>query len=131
MTRALQAPAAIARSSTASVGAYLHDSELPLTSLVFVLPLMVIYEVGTSFLTTAARRGGRHRFVSLAGWRESLQDRPCWRLATRLLRRLLRQQRDWECKHAEKCDTAEKSGHSISRPQESMRRIIARRRGEL
>jgi hypothetical protein len=63
VTRAVQAPAALA-SSQASVGGYLYDSELPLTSLIFVLPLMAIYEVGTRFLTTAAHRGYQEQIIA-------------------------------------------------------------------
>ena len=63
MTRAVQVPAALA-SSQASIGGYLYDSELPLTSLVFVLPLMAIYEIGTSFLTTAAHRGYQEQIIA-------------------------------------------------------------------
>ena len=63
MTRALQAPAA-PPGSQASIGGYLYDSELPLTSLVFVLPLMAIYEIGTSFLTTAAHRGYQEQIIA-------------------------------------------------------------------
>jgi len=36
---------------------YLHRSELPLTSLVFLLPFIVLYEVGTRYFTTAALHG--------------------------------------------------------------------------
>ena len=63
MTRAVQAPEQDS-GSQASVGGYLNDSELPLTSLVFLLPLMAIYEVGTQFLTTAAHHGAQEQIIA-------------------------------------------------------------------
>jgi Type II CAAX prenyl endopeptidase Rce1-like len=41
----------------ASARGYFARSELPLTSLVFILPLVIIYEIGTRYLTTAAQAG--------------------------------------------------------------------------
>jgi hypothetical protein len=49
-------PVRLAGGLTAARG-YFARSELPLTSLIFVLPLIVIYEVGTRYLTTAAQSG--------------------------------------------------------------------------
>jgi CAAX prenyl protease-like protein len=63
VTRAVHASPALSRSQP-TVGGYLYDSELPLTSLVFVIPLMVIYEVGTRFLTTAAHRGYQEQIIA-------------------------------------------------------------------
>jgi hypothetical protein len=50
------APVGLAGGLTAARG-YFARSELPLTSLIFVLPLVVIYEFGTRYLTTAAQSG--------------------------------------------------------------------------
>jgi hypothetical protein len=63
VTRAVQA-GATAQPSLPTVGGYLYDSELPLTSLVFVIPLMAVYEVGTRFLTTAAHRGYQEQIIA-------------------------------------------------------------------
>jgi hypothetical protein len=49
-------PVGLAGGLTAARG-YFARSELPLTSLIFVLPLIVIYEFGTRYLTTAAQAG--------------------------------------------------------------------------
>jgi hypothetical protein len=47
-----------------SAHGYVHESELPLTSLVFLLPLMVIYEVGTRYFTTAAQNGYEQQIIA-------------------------------------------------------------------
>ncbi|HSZ58311.1 MAG TPA: CPBP family glutamic-type intramembrane protease [Tepidisphaeraceae bacterium] len=62
MTRAVEnAPIASARGSHAG---YVHESELPLTSLVFLLPLIVIYEIGTLYFTTAAHHGYEQQIIA-------------------------------------------------------------------
>jgi hypothetical protein len=43
---------------------YFEDSELPLTSLVFLLPFMVIYEIGTRHFTTAAQSGHDQQIIA-------------------------------------------------------------------
>jgi hypothetical protein len=62
MTRAVEtAPATTTRGSQAG---YVHESELPLTSLVFLLPLIVIYEIGTLYFTTAAQHGYEQQIIA-------------------------------------------------------------------
>ncbi|HEX4124580.1 MAG TPA: hypothetical protein VHY37_07615, partial [Tepidisphaeraceae bacterium] len=56
-------PVGMAGGLTAARG-YFARSELPLTSLVFVLPLVIIYEVGTRYLTTAAQSGGDQEIIA-------------------------------------------------------------------
>jgi hypothetical protein len=51
-----EGPVGLAEGLTAARG-YFARSELPLTSLIFVLPLVIIYEFGTRYLTTAAQEG--------------------------------------------------------------------------
>lgn len=48
--------------SSASI--YLQLSELPLFSLVFLLPFIVYYEVGTRYLTTAAQHGRDQQIIA-------------------------------------------------------------------
>jgi hypothetical protein len=43
---------------------YMHQSELPLTSLAFLLPLIVVYEVGTRYFTTAAQHGREQQIIA-------------------------------------------------------------------
>lgn len=43
---------------------YLYQSELPLTSLVFLIPLIVAYEVGTRYFTTAVRHGHEQQIIA-------------------------------------------------------------------
>jgi hypothetical protein len=52
------------REGGGSLGGYFHDSELPLTSLIFLLPLVVIYEVGTHYFTTAAQHGQDQQIIA-------------------------------------------------------------------
>lgn len=47
-----------------TLGGYWHESELPFTSLVFLLPLVAAYEVGTRFLTAAARVGHDQQIIA-------------------------------------------------------------------
>lgn len=63
MSRAVDA-GSVGGGATRSIGGYFHDSELPLTSLIFLLPLIVIYEVGTQFLTTAAQHGHEQQIIA-------------------------------------------------------------------
>jgi hypothetical protein len=43
---------------------YFHESELPLTSLIFLLPLIVIYELGTQYFTAAAQQGHAQQIIA-------------------------------------------------------------------
>ena len=61
MTRAISTRAAPAERSAAG---YLHQSELPLTSLAFVFPLIVVYEIGTRYFTTAALHGREQQIIA-------------------------------------------------------------------
>ena len=61
MTRAISTRAAPAEGSPAG---YLHQSELPLTSLAFVFPLIVVYEIGTRYFTTAALHGREQQIIA-------------------------------------------------------------------
>lgn len=45
---------------------YLQKATLPLPSLVFLMPLMVIYEIGTQYLTTAARHGQDQQIIAFS-----------------------------------------------------------------
>lgn len=63
MTRAVQSTAGSATGREAGNG-YIHESELPLTSLLFLLPLIVIYEVGTRYFTTAAQHGYDQQIIA-------------------------------------------------------------------
>lgn len=47
-----------------SARGYFHESELPLTSLVFLLPLIIVYEIGSAYLTTAAQHGHAQQIVA-------------------------------------------------------------------
>jgi CAAX prenyl protease-like protein len=47
-----------------SSSGYVHDSELPLTSLVFLLPLMIVYELGTRYFTSAAQAGYDQQIIA-------------------------------------------------------------------
>src|SRR5580658_10041333 len=58
-----EGPVGLAGGLTAARG-YFARSELPLTSLVFVLPLVIIYELGTRYLTTAAQSGGDQEIIA-------------------------------------------------------------------
>lgn len=67
MTRATASPADVAKlASTPSGGldGYWQQSELPWPSLVFLLPLIVVYEVGTLFFTEAARTGSDQQIIA-------------------------------------------------------------------
>ena len=78
MTRAAAtAPAGASKAAGGELGlpGYLNRSSRPLTSLVFVLPFIVIYELGTRFLLTDPVQGTQHivaftmmqRFFALFG----------------------------------------------------------------
>lgn len=56
-------PVGIAGGLTAARG-YFARSELPLTSLVFVLPMVIMYEIGTRYLTTAAQSGRDQEIIA-------------------------------------------------------------------
>lgn len=43
---------------------YFHESELPLTSLVFLLPLIILYEVGSQYFTTSAQHGHSQQIIA-------------------------------------------------------------------
>src|SRR5450432_3614873 len=67
MSRATAArPAdAPARSATrSSAKGYFHRSELPLASLAFVLPLIVLYEVGTWYFTSDSTHHNEQRIIA-------------------------------------------------------------------
>jgi hypothetical protein len=58
-------PATTAVASRANLNhGYVHESELPLTSLLFLLPLVVIYELGTRYFTTAAHHGYEQQIIA-------------------------------------------------------------------
>lgn len=61
MTRAISTRATPAQHTT---DGYLHQSELPLTSLAFLLPLIVVYEIGTRYFTTAALHGREQQIIA-------------------------------------------------------------------
>ncbi len=64
MTRAISAPATTAAPVQEAAFNYLGRSEMPLISLVFLLPLIVLYEVGTRYFTTAARHGRDEQIIA-------------------------------------------------------------------
>ena len=49
---------------SADLAAYWHQAAMPLTSLMFVLPLIVVYEVGTRYFTTAAQHGHDQQVIA-------------------------------------------------------------------
>jgi membrane protease YdiL (CAAX protease family) len=55
-----------ARSTHVALGAsgYWRESELPLASLLFLLPLIVVYEVGTRFFTSGALAGREEQVIA-------------------------------------------------------------------
>lgn len=63
MSRAIEA-APVVRMKAESRGGYLHESELPLASLLLLLPLIVIYEAGTAYFTTAAQHGYEQQIIA-------------------------------------------------------------------
>ena len=63
MTRAIESSAAPTPARGSERG-YVHESELPLTSLLFLLPLIVIYEIGTQYFTTAAQHGYEQQIIA-------------------------------------------------------------------
>jgi len=70
MSQVMSAPrsaAAPAVSSANRVGLhYLERSEMPLISLVFLLPLVILYEVGTRYFTTAALHGRDEQIIAFS-----------------------------------------------------------------
>ena len=62
MTRAAAAKTGWGESRIAR--GYFHDSELPLTSLLFLLPLIITYEIGTQYFTTAAQHGRDQQIIA-------------------------------------------------------------------
>jgi membrane protease YdiL (CAAX protease family) len=64
MSRAVDTGSVAVREGGGFLGAYFQDSELPLTSLIFLLPLIVIYEVGTQYFTTAAQHGQDQQIIA-------------------------------------------------------------------
>jgi hypothetical protein len=67
MTRAAEMGASSAGESR---GGYLHESELPLTSLAFLFPLIIVYEVGTRYFTTAALHGREQQIIAFTMMQE-------------------------------------------------------------
>jgi membrane protease YdiL (CAAX protease family) len=58
MTRAAVAPRSEARApGPAPPVGYFQRAEMPLTSLVFLLPLIVLYELGTHYISTSSHQG--------------------------------------------------------------------------
>jgi hypothetical protein len=66
MTRVAIAPRHEAAAAERTGFNYLHRSELPLTSLVFLLPFIVLYEVGTRYFTTAALQGRDEQIIAFS-----------------------------------------------------------------
>jgi len=70
MSRAIDAGSPdLVRRGNSQTG-YFHESELPFTSLILLLPLVVIYEVGTQYFTTAAHRGLDQQIIAFSLMRE-------------------------------------------------------------
>ena len=51
------------RTLGASLGGYWHQSELPLHALLFLLPMIVVYEAGTRFFTAGAMQGQEQQVI--------------------------------------------------------------------
>ncbi|HEY2586925.1 MAG TPA: CPBP family intramembrane glutamic endopeptidase [Tepidisphaeraceae bacterium] len=64
MSRAIDTGSVRVGEGSGPIGRYFHDSELPLTSLIFLLPLIVIYELGTQYFTTAAQHGHEQQIIA-------------------------------------------------------------------
>lgn len=65
MSRAVAGPAEVTRSEdSAATHGYFSRSASPLVSLVFLLPLVAYYEVGTRYLTSAAHRGWDQQIIA-------------------------------------------------------------------
>src|SRR5215218_4509625 len=47
-----------------SLGGYWHQSELPLHVLLFLLPMIVVYEAGTRFYTAGAMQGQEQQVIA-------------------------------------------------------------------
>jgi hypothetical protein len=69
MSRVIDAGPVDAREARSATG-YFHESELPFTSLVFLLPLIVVYEIGTQYLTTAAQHGREQQIIAFTMMRQ-------------------------------------------------------------
>lgn len=65
MTRAVEVPSMKSAGRDTKHG-YIYESELPLTSLLFLLPLIVVYEVGTRYFTTAAQHGYEQQIIAFS-----------------------------------------------------------------
>jgi hypothetical protein len=63
MSRAVDGNSLGAEMSHSARG-YFHESELPLTSLIFLLPLIILYEVGSKYLTTSAQHGHAQQIIA-------------------------------------------------------------------
>jgi hypothetical protein len=70
MTRAAAAPANGGESILLTPPGYLQRATLPLPSLVLLLPMVVMYEVGTRYLTTAARHGHDQQIIAFSKLQE-------------------------------------------------------------
>lgn len=68
MSRAMEA-GAIPNRRRLDVG-YFHESEQPFASLIFLLPLIAIYEIGTAYFTTAARHGQEEQIIAFTMLRQ-------------------------------------------------------------
>lgn len=58
------APANAPARATLHPSGYVHESELPLTSLLFLLPLIATYEIGARYFTTAAQHGYEQQIIA-------------------------------------------------------------------
>lgn len=65
-----KSPAAPAPIDKDPVIGYFQRSELPLASLLFVLPLIVLYELGTRFIVAQPATGGETRIIAFTLMRE-------------------------------------------------------------
>jgi hypothetical protein len=70
MTRAAGAPVNAGESILLTPPGYLQRATLPLPALVLLLPMVVMYEVGTRYLTTAARHGQDQQIIAFSKMQE-------------------------------------------------------------
>ena len=70
MSRVVSAGEMHSDGSEARADGYLEKSSRPLASLTFLLPLVIVYEVGTRFFTTAALRGQDQQIVAFSKMQE-------------------------------------------------------------
>ena len=63
MSRAIDAGAGAIRRNEGGIG-YFRESESPLASLLFLLPFILIYEIGARYFTTAAQHGHEQQIIA-------------------------------------------------------------------